>query len=99
MHGLTSEKAFDLEPHSRIWQCLTLLKTDERVRKFLPESMKSWKVNLEYGTTLLGEVSINSGIFQRLTIASTVRRGTNTTNYHLKKINISIPICKERGKD
>ena len=57
-------KAYDLVPHSWILECLTLFKIDERVRKFLQESMKSWKVNLECGTTSLGEVSINRGIFQ-----------------------------------
>ena len=46
-------------------ECLTLLKIDERMRKSLQESIKNWKVNLECGTTSLGEVLIYRGIFQR----------------------------------
>ena len=41
------KKAYDMIPHSWILECLKNFKIHERVRRFLGQSVKTWKVKLE----------------------------------------------------
>ena len=51
-------------PHSWIIHCLETVGINEKIRRLLAESMKSWQVELISGEENLGEVNIRRGIFQ-----------------------------------
>ena len=43
------KKAYDMVPHSWIIDCLETVGINENIRRLLPESMKSWRVELTSG--------------------------------------------------
>ncbi len=51
-------------PHSWILECLQELGVNDKIRRLLEESMKSWRVELTCAGQLLGEVKVKRGIFQ-----------------------------------
>ena len=51
-------------PHSWIIDCLETVGINEKIRRLLAESMRSWRVELTSGEQNLGEVNIRGGIFQ-----------------------------------
>ena len=58
------KKAYDMVPHSWIIDCLEAVGINEKIRRRLAESMKSWRVELISGEENLGEINIRRGIFQ-----------------------------------
>ena len=50
-------------------ECLKDLGVNEQLRKFLEESMKTWRVELRCGEEMLGEVKMKRGIFQKDTLS------------------------------
>ena len=58
------KKAYDVVPHSWIIDCWETVGINEKIRRLLTESMKSWRVELASGEENLGEVNIRRGIFQ-----------------------------------
>ena len=64
MAWIDYRKAHDLVPYSWILECLDNIGVNEEIRRFVSESMKSWKTELMYGNNILGEVKIERGIFQ-----------------------------------
>ena len=64
MAWIDYKKTYDMVPHSWILECLEMLGVDEKIRKLLEESMKTWRVDLTCGTESLREIKIKSGIFQ-----------------------------------
>ena len=58
------KKAYDMVPHSWIVKCLDMVGVSEKVRHFLSESMKAWRVYLTCNNQTLGGVDIKRGIFQ-----------------------------------
>ena len=58
------KKAYDMVPHSWIIDCLETVGINENIRRLLPESMKSWRVELTSGEENLGGFNIRRGIFQ-----------------------------------
>ena len=46
MAWLDHEKAYDMVPHSWIIDCLETVGINEKIRRILAESMKSWRVEL-----------------------------------------------------
>ena len=64
MAWIDYKKAYDMVSHSWIIDCLeTVGINEEKVRRLLAESMKSWQVELISGQEYLGEVNIRRGIF------------------------------------
>ena len=57
-------KAYDMVPHKWIEKCLKLCGVAENVCRVLLLSMNQWRVQLNSGNKMLGEVSIRRGIFQ-----------------------------------
>ena len=57
------KKAYDMDPHSWIIECLDLFGVAE-IKSLLVNSMEKWKVMLCSGSSELGEVEIKHGIFQ-----------------------------------
>ena len=51
-------------PHSWILECMEMFGIAENVRKFLADSMNSWKMKLISSGEYLGTVNIRRGIFQ-----------------------------------
>ena len=64
MAWIDYKKAYDIVPHSWIIDCLETVGINEKTRRLLAESMKSWRVELISGEENLGEVNIRQGIFQ-----------------------------------
>ena len=64
MAWIDYKKAFDMVPHSWILECLELFGIAENVRKFMWNSMRSWKLELTSSGESLGDVHIQRGIFQ-----------------------------------
>ena len=58
------KRAYDLVPHSWICECLEMVRIATNVRKFLSDSMQSWKLELTSSGERLGDVQIKRGIFQ-----------------------------------
>ena len=57
-------KAYDMVPHSWIVECLEMFGIAENVKKFLIDSMKTWKTELISSGERLGVIHIRRGIFQ-----------------------------------
>ena len=51
-------------PYSWMIENLKMLDIPKNVVSFLGKTMKSWRVELTYGSETLGEVTIKRGIFQ-----------------------------------
>ncbi|XP_063595812.1 uncharacterized protein LOC134772704 [Penaeus indicus] len=64
MAWIDYKKAYDMVPHSWIIECLELFGIAENVRKFMSDSMRSWKLELTSSGESLGDVHIHRGIFQ-----------------------------------
>ena len=64
MAWIDYKKAYDMVPHSWIIECLELFGIAENVRKFMSDSMRSWKLELTSSGESLGDVHIQRGIFQ-----------------------------------
>ena len=64
MAWIDYKKAYDMVPHSWIIECLDLFGVAENIKSLLVNSMEKWKVMLCSGTSELGEVEIQGGIFQ-----------------------------------
>ena len=64
MAWVDDRKAYDMVPHSRIIECLDLLKIADNIRGFIIESMKGWQTNLISSGEILGNVKIRRGTFQ-----------------------------------
>ena len=62
------KKVYDVAPHTCILQCLKIVKVTNNVRHVIEKSMKNWKVELTSRGETLGEVKINSCIFQGDTV-------------------------------
>ena len=62
------KKAFDSVPHTWIEKCLEIYKVCPTTSKFIVQSMKNWKTNLNLhhanGSVTSRPVNIKSGIFQ-----------------------------------
>lgn len=57
-------KAYDMVPHEWIEKCLDLCGVAKNVSDVLLSSMNRWRVQLNSGNRMLGEVRIRRGIFQ-----------------------------------
>ena len=55
MAWIDYRKACDMEPHSLIFECLEMFGIAENVKKFLIDSMKTWKTELTSELTSSGE--------------------------------------------
>ena len=64
MAWIDYKKAFDMVPHSWILECLELCGIAENVRKFMWNSMRSWKLELTSSGESLGDVHIQRETFQ-----------------------------------
>ena len=64
MAWIDYKKAYDMVPHPWIIDCLETVRLNEKIRRLLAESMKSWQVELTSGEENLGVVDIRRGIFQ-----------------------------------
>ena len=58
------KKAFDSVPHTWILAVLTVCKVAPSIVTFFQKSMTAWRTILRAGSSVLGTVSISSGIFQ-----------------------------------
>ena len=58
------KKAYDMVPHSWIIDCLETVGLNQKIQRFLAESMKSWQVELTSEKENLREGNIRWGIFQ-----------------------------------
>ena len=56
-------KAYDVNQHSWISECLELFGVAENTKKFLVNSMNKWKLELTFNGVSLGNVEIRRGIF------------------------------------
>ena len=63
MAWIDYRKAYDMVPHSWIIECLELFGKAENVKKFLIDSMQTWKVELTLPGERLGVIHIRRGIF------------------------------------
>ena len=70
MAWIDYKKADDIVPHSRIIDCLETVGINEKIRRLLAESIKSWQVELISGEENLGEFNIRQGIFRGYHFAS-----------------------------
>ena len=61
---MTHKPAPDMVPHSWIVECLEMFGIAENVKKFLIDSMKTWKTELTSSGERLGVIHIRRGIFQ-----------------------------------
>ena len=64
MAWIDYKKEYDMVPHSWIIKCLQLFGIAENVRKFMKDSMRSWKLELTSSGEGFGDVHIHRGIFQ-----------------------------------
>ncbi|XP_068684755.1 uncharacterized protein [Montipora foliosa] len=64
MAWIDYRKAYDMVPHSWIVECLEMFGIAENVKKFLIDSMKTWKTELTSSGESLGVIHIRRGIFQ-----------------------------------
>ena len=69
MGWIDYRKAYDMISHSWILESLKDLGVHKQISEFLQESMKAWRVELRCGEQILGEVKINTGIFQGDTLS------------------------------
>ena len=58
MAWIDYKKAYGVVPHSWIIDCLETVGINEKIRRLLAESMKSWRVELISGEENLGDVNI-----------------------------------------
>ena len=66
------KKDYDMVPHSWIIEYLNLLGVAENIKGLLVNSIEKWKVMLCSGNSVLGEVEIKRGIFQRDSLSTLV---------------------------
>ena len=64
MAWIDYKKAYDMVLYSWIIDCLETVEINEKIRRFLAESMKSWRVEFISRQENLGEVIVRQGIFQ-----------------------------------
>ena len=64
MAWIDYKKAYDMVLYSWIIDCLETVEINEKIRRFLAESMKSWRVEFISRQENLGEVIVRRGIFQ-----------------------------------
>ena len=64
MAWINLKKAYDVVSHSWIIDCLETVGINEKIRRLLAESIKSWRVELISGEENMVEVNIRRGIFQ-----------------------------------
>jgi len=64
MAWIDYRKAYDMVPHSWIIECLEMFGIAENVKKFLTDSMETWKTELTSSGERLGVIHIRTGIFQ-----------------------------------
>ena len=81
------KKDYDMVPHSWIIEYLNLLGVAENIKGLLVNSMEKWKVMLRSGNSVLGEVKIKRGIFQRDSLSTLV--------FEFKKGEGSISVCRK----
>ena len=81
------KKDYDMVPHSWIIEYLNLLGVAENIKGLLVNSMEKWKVMLRSGNSVLGEVEIKRGIFQRDSLSTLV--------FEFKKGEGSISVCRK----
>ena len=58
------KKAYDMIPHSWILKSLQLVGAADNIVNVLEKSMTKWKVQLNAGDKILGDVNVKRGIFQ-----------------------------------
>ena len=58
MAWIDYNKTYDMVPHSWVIDCLEIEGINEKIRRLLAESMRSWPVELISGEENLGEVNI-----------------------------------------
>ena len=64
MAWIDYRKAYDMVRHGWIVECLEMFAIAENVKKFLIDSMKTWKTKLRSSGERLGVIHIRRGIFQ-----------------------------------
>ena len=64
MVSIDCKKAYDIILQTWTIECLKIFKISEEVKNFITRTMKIWKVELEAGEEILGEVKIQREIFQ-----------------------------------
>ena len=64
MAWIDYQEAYDMVLHSWIVECLEMFGIAENVKKFLIDSMKTWKTELTSSGERLGVIHIRRGIFQ-----------------------------------
>ena len=57
-------KAYDLVPHSWVYECMEIFGIAENLRMFLQKSTQQWRLSLTANGEDLGEVNVERGIFQ-----------------------------------
>ena len=72
MAWIDYKKAYDVVPNSWIIDCLETVEINEKIRRLLAESMKSWRVELTSGEENLGEVSIRRSTFQGVFVTTVI---------------------------
>ena len=65
MAWINYKKVYDMVPHSWIIHCLETARINEKIRRLLAESMKSWRVELTSGEKNLGEGNVSRRIFSK----------------------------------
>ena len=94
MAWIDYKKAYDMVPHSWLIDYLETVGINEKIRRFLAESMKSWRLQLTSGEENLGEVNIRPGIFQGDSLSPLLFVCLLT----LTHICYRISFCKQRTK-
>ena len=98
MTWINYKRAYDMVPHSWIIDCLETAGINKKIRRLLPERMKSWRVELLSGKENLGEVNIRRGIFQGDSLSPLLFVVSVTTYTYLKRCCNRISFCKQRTK-
>ena len=64
MAWIDYKKAYDMVSQTWIPHCLKMYKISHEVKKFIEQTMKTWKVELTAGGRSIAETKIQRGIFQ-----------------------------------
>ena len=78
-------KAYDMVPHSLFIERLVMFGIAGNVKKFLIDSMQTWKVELTSSGERLGVIHIRTGIFQGNNLLTTNIMRKSTAGYNLAK--------------
>ena len=84
--------------HLLMIDCLETVGINEKIRRLLGESMKSWRVELISGEENLGEVNIRRGIFQGDSLSPLLFVVCVTTYTYIKRCCTRISFCKQGTK-